>query len=175
MFNSSKNSQWEVPNPTRPSNPFTFPPPDLAEVLINNYFIHTNLHLPLLHQPTFQEDVMRNLHHIHVGFACVYLLVCSIGARSSNDPRVLAEGQESFHSAGWKWFQQVATVQNPPIAPATLYDVQSYAVSACSFPPLYWLTPPTALCAIFIGMFNSSNLLDADRCWYPLSSGCWGS
>ncbi len=178
MFNSSDiYSQWELPrSSTELPKPFTFPPPDLAEDLISNYFIHINLHVPLLHRPTFQEEVKRDLHHFHVGFACVYLLVCSIGARFSNDPRILVDGQESLHSAGWKWFQQVATVQNPlPITPPTLYDVQSYAVSPCSIPLLYQLTLSAALCAIFISMFNSSDLLDDDRCWNPLSSGCWGS
>lgn len=110
------------------SRNFDFPPADLAEELIDHYFRNVNLYLPLLHRPTFEEGVKANLHHTEVGFDSVYMLVCSLGAKFSDDPRVKLDGEESSHSAGWKWFNQTILTMKTPMSPATLYDIQSYAV-----------------------------------------------
>lgn len=121
--------QWEKPTRSLVSTRhFVYPPTDLALELIDNYFRHANLYLPLLHRPSFDERVKENLHLTNLGFASVYLLVCCIGSKYSDDPRVKCDGQESCHSAGWRWFDQTVTPMKTPMAPATLYDVQSYAV-----------------------------------------------
>ena len=62
-------------------------------------------------------------------FASTVLLVCAVGSRFSDDPRVLLEGEESFHSSGWKWFDQVQMVKKSLLAPPSLYDLQFYVVS----------------------------------------------
>jgi hypothetical protein len=107
---------------------FVYPPPDLAKELIDNYFRHANIYLPLLHRPTFDRDIKANLHHLDIGFASVYLLVCSVGAPFSQDPRVLLDGEESLQSAGWRWFKQVVDIQKLRFSSSTLYDIQSCAV-----------------------------------------------
>ncbi|KAJ7889902.1 hypothetical protein B0H14DRAFT_2285223, partial [Mycena olivaceomarginata] len=70
---------------------YDFPPPDLAASLVDLYFAHINLLLPLLHRPIFARALAAGLHLTNDGFAATYLLVCAIGARFSSDPRVLLD------------------------------------------------------------------------------------
>ena len=95
-----------------------FPPLDLLKELVNLYFIKFNVFIPLLHRPTFEENINKNLHITNAAFGNVVLLVCAIGSRTSNDERVLmpeeiALNQETedkkWHSAGWKYFREVQT------------------------------------------------------------------
>ncbi|KAJ3506007.1 hypothetical protein NLJ89_g7113 [Agrocybe chaxingu] len=108
---------------------YKFPGPDLAKELVDLFFIHFNLYLPLLHRPTFQRSIRDGLHYTDDGFAAVYLLVCAVGSRFSNDPRVLLDGVESYHSAGWKWFTQVETGKTSFISLPSLYDLQLYCLT----------------------------------------------
>ena len=59
------------------------------------------------------------MHLEDEGFAALLLLVCAVGAKLSPDPRVLADGTDNWHSAGWRekvcvivwperWFTSVA-------------------------------------------------------------------
>ena len=41
----------------------------------------------------------------------------------------LLDGEESLHSAGWQWFEQVQMVKKSLLAPPSLYDLQFYCVS----------------------------------------------
>ena len=66
--------------------------------LVNHYFREINIFCPLLHRPTFVSDVVARRHYTDRDFAPVVLLVCAIGARFSDDPRVLVEGTNSRHS-----------------------------------------------------------------------------
>ncbi|EAU83262.2 nuclear protein [Coprinopsis cinerea okayama7 len=91
--------------PTRAN--YTFPEPDLMANLISLYFKRVNLYMPLLHRPSFERSVAEGLHLTNDSFAGTVLLVCAIASRFSDDTRVLLDGEESFHSAGWKWFEQV--------------------------------------------------------------------
>lgn len=108
---------------------YSFPEPGLMDDLIELYFERVNLYLPLLHRPTFKKLVEDCLHHENDGFACVLLLVCAVGSRASDDPRVLLDDSESHHSAGWKWFDQVQMMRRSLLSPPTLYDLQFYCVS----------------------------------------------
>ncbi|CAA7269968.1 unnamed protein product [Cyclocybe aegerita] len=108
---------------------YVFPEPDLAKELVDLFFIHSNLYLPLLHRPTFQRSIHDGLHYTDDGFGAVYLLVCAVGSRFSNDPRVLLDGFESYHSAGWKWFTQVETGKTSFISLPSLYDLQLYCLT----------------------------------------------
>lgn len=117
---------------------YTFPEPDLAQHLIALYFDCVNLHLPLLHRPTFEKWVEEGLHHTDENFTPVYLLVCAVGARHSNDPRAKLEGINSYHSCGWKWFDQVQMIKRAMISPPTLFDIQSYCVCETISHRLAW-------------------------------------
>lgn len=69
--------------------------------LLNLYFEHVNLFAPLLHRPTFGKGIASKLHTKNASFGGVVLLVCALGARLSDDPRVLEDGTQSTLSAGW--------------------------------------------------------------------------
>ncbi|KAF8125377.1 fungal-specific transcription factor domain-containing protein [Mycena galopus ATCC 62051] len=107
-----------------PTVDYSFPSEDLMSHLISLYFSCINYYLPLLHRPSFETAVATKTHLSNGGFAKTLLLVCSLGARYSEDPRVL-EGPVG--TAGWKWFEQVKlTLYGQP----TLYDLQCYCLAA---------------------------------------------
>jgi hypothetical protein len=101
-------------------------------LLVDLYFINMNSFLPLLHRPTFEKALREGVHHRDDGFAAVVLLVSAVGSRFSDDPRVILEGTNSPHSAGWSWFHQVQMVRRSLFSPPSLYDLQVYCVS-CIF------------------------------------------
>ncbi len=121
------------------------------ESLIDLYFTRSGLYLPILHRPTFERDVRVDLHKHDQGFGSVVLLVCALGARFSNDPRVLLEGIKDQHSAGWKWFHQAHWVRRSLLVPPRLSDLQIASVSVSPLATLIrYLTPHWQLSAIFL-------------------------
>ncbi|KAJ3510031.1 hypothetical protein NLJ89_g4903 [Agrocybe chaxingu] len=108
---SNKREEFWTPQPWEKSSSsfhaasYAFPDRDLADSLIDLYFNHANLYLPLLHRPSFWRSTREGLQFMDDEFAAVYLLVCSVGSRFSTDTRVLMDGVDSFHSAGWKCLQ----------------------------------------------------------------------
>jgi len=116
---------------------YDFPEQDLLWSLIDKYFTHINAFLPLLHRPTFESDVSHGLHLGNGGFGGVVSLVCSLGSRHTDDPRVILPGTSDVASAGWAWFEQVQLVRNSGLAPASIHEIQSYSVRVRLFPP--WL------------------------------------
>ena len=112
-----------------------FPEPDLLRSLSDIYFHEFNIYMPLLHEPTYYQNLKANLHHQDVSFGSVVLLVCAIGARYSDDPRVFLDGDLGkrgpyMHSAGWKWWMQVQQIKCLfSLAPPRLYDLQVICVS----------------------------------------------
>lgn len=77
---------------------------------------------------------MRNIKdklHLRVpGFGATVLLACALGARHSDDRRVLLEldNTDSWQSAGWKYFQRVDDMHKSHLAPIHVYDIQICAV-----------------------------------------------
>ena len=115
---------------------YIFPDDNLLWNLIDYYFTYVNTLFPLLHRPTFEEHVADGFHKRDGGFGGTLSLVCALGARFSDDPRVLLEGSNSPQSAGWAWYDQVQLVRNYGLSPASIYEVQSYCVStefSCRF------------------------------------------
>jgi hypothetical protein len=101
----------------------TFPPDDLLFKLVDAYFTHVNMLIPLLHRPSLERSMVSGTHLNDTGFGEVLLLVCTVGARYMDDERVLLDGV-SKHSAGWEWFRQVHTMQRSVFAVPCLYDLQ---------------------------------------------------
>ncbi|KAI0035392.1 fungal-specific transcription factor domain-containing protein, partial [Vararia minispora EC-137] len=123
---------------------FVFPEPDLLSRLVSVYFSLTHLLFPILHRPTFEADLADGKHFRDPGFGTIVLLVCSLGARFVDDPRVLLDHPEKPghpHSAGWMWFNQVQLVRNVALADPTLYDLQALALSIVF---LSGMSPPQA-------------------------------
>ncbi|KAJ7238334.1 fungal-specific transcription factor domain-containing protein [Mycena haematopus] len=114
---------WE--NNARRTYAFKFPSEALTSHLIDLYFTHQNIYLPLLHRPTFERGVREGLHLRDDGFAATLLLVCAIGSRWSTSPTIVGAGL----SRGWEWFDQVPLVGSHLFGQATLYDLQYYCLA----------------------------------------------
>ena len=107
---------------------YTYPDADLMPSLIDAYFRHFNIYLPLLHRPTFEKSVSEGLHISDSMFGATLLLVCAHGSRYSDDPRVLSNGSDDLRSAGWKWFEQVIVYRTSFYKGTTLYELQMHTV-----------------------------------------------
>lgn len=79
--------------------------------LVDSYFRTIHYDLPLLHRPTFLQDIASGLHLKEEGFGAVVLLVCALGARFSNNPATLPRDAQSWQLAGWQWFEQVRSTR----------------------------------------------------------------
>ncbi|KZT67994.1 hypothetical protein DAEQUDRAFT_728533 [Daedalea quercina L-15889] len=118
----------ELPRPHKQSD---FPEESLMNLLIELYFQEVQPFTPLLHRPTFERNIREGLHLEDVGFGSTVLLVCAIGARFTDDPRVcLQDYPENRLSSGWEWFKQVQMIRQSMLAPPRLYDLQVYCLTA---------------------------------------------
>ncbi|KAF7298749.1 Fungal-trans domain-containing protein [Mycena indigotica] len=134
---------WEVPFEIYV--PQIFPEPDLFDSLVKLYFLHVNPVVSLLHAPTFHRAVSAGLHLVDQKFGSVVLAVCAIGAKLSDDPRVLLEETGDLGSAGWRWWSQVRAIPTSFVTCATLYELQlislaSLYLGASSTPEVCWTT-----------------------------------
>ncbi|KAJ4477535.1 fungal-specific transcription factor domain-containing protein [Lentinula aciculospora] len=120
---------WEDSISDNPNTSYNFPEPDLLASLINSYFHNVNIILPLLHRPTFERATREKLHYRDDMFAAIVLLVCAVASRYVDDRRVLLDKVDSWHSSGWKYFNQVQVVRKSLLAPPTLFDLQFYCLS----------------------------------------------
>ncbi|EGO24230.1 hypothetical protein SERLADRAFT_437842 [Serpula lacrymans var. lacrymans S7.9] len=126
-FNSS--FPWELAGKDIVDPNYVFPDDDLGLALVDLYFTHINLLYPFLHRPSFERSVAEGLHLRDSSFGAVYLVVCAVGSRWSDDPRVFLEGTTSEHSCGWKYFEQVQMVRKTLLGPPCLFDLQVYCLS----------------------------------------------
>lgn len=98
--------------------------------LIELFFNEVNIHLPILHRPTFEKAIHDGLHLHDSQFGGTVLLVGAVGARYSADPRIFLNSHPTDeHTAGWKWFDQVSVVRTSFVRVATLYELQSFVAS----------------------------------------------
>ncbi|KAJ7144522.1 fungal-specific transcription factor domain-containing protein [Mycena epipterygia] len=120
---------WENTALTR-TNTHRLPPPDLVAHLAELYFTRAHIYLPVLHRPTFDRSVGMGMDHWDADFAAIVLLVCAIGSRWSNDPRILSPtGKDKPHrECGWEWFLQV-TPGKLSLGQGTLCDLQHYCLA----------------------------------------------
>ncbi|KAJ6466134.1 fungal-specific transcription factor domain-containing protein, partial [Mycena vitilis] len=112
--------------------------PRMAQ-LIELYFLHQNMYLPLLHRPTFERNIADGLHSRNDGFATTVLLVCAIASQWAVDPNITGLDL----TCGREWFEQVAPVGSHFFRQASLYDLQYYSLAAqfldgCSAPQARW-------------------------------------
>ena len=87
-----------------------------------------NIYLPILHRHIFEDQLRQCLHLRDAEFGAVVLLVCAIGARLSDDPRVLADGTDDWHSAGFKWFSQIIRFGDTLAPSINLHQLQAVTV-----------------------------------------------
>ncbi|KAJ7106878.1 fungal-specific transcription factor domain-containing protein [Mycena crocata] len=135
---------------------YTFPPPALLSELIDLYFVHSDVYVPILHRPTFERDVATWLHLKDDAFAATVLLVCAIASRWSDDPRAtgIPSGPKSPSgtdqlACGWQWYDQVPPQKMHLFGGVTLHGLQYYCLVA--------------------RFFEGSNA--TERCWTLISVG----
>ena len=107
---------------------FEFPDIDLMRHLVKCYFDNLNILLPLLHRPSFVRSIEEGLHHLDHNFGVTVLLVCAIGCRYSEDPRVTHEVTTSTSCTAWKFFNQLHKLHRVDYLPHSLYEAQTYPV-----------------------------------------------
>ena len=74
-----------------PGPDLVFPEPDLMDSLLHLYFSMYNNYAPVLHGPLLFAAIADGLHLRDPDFGSVILLACALGARFSDDPRVLLD------------------------------------------------------------------------------------
>ena len=91
-----KDNEWIAEeknyNNNLPILPQDYPENDLLEHLIDAYFSNVNYTMPLLHKPTFINNL--KYKKLHSDFAGVVLLVCAIGSQYSDDARILSDKRD---------------------------------------------------------------------------------
>ncbi|KAL0060683.1 Gypsy retrotransposon integrase-like protein 1 [Marasmius tenuissimus] len=120
---------WEQEITSTDKLSFSFPENSLLVSLISLYFHHVNIHLPVLHEPTFRKNVVEGLHYRNSHFGAVVLAVCAIGARYSDDPQVFSVPGHP-PSAGWKWFEQIHPIRRSMFETPCLYELQWHCLMA---------------------------------------------
>jgi len=151
---------------------YDFPEQGLLCLLIDKYFTHVNAFLPLLHRPTFENDVSDGLHLRNGGFGGVVSLVCALGSRHTDDPRVLLPGTSDVASAGWSWFEQVQLMRNSGLAPASIHEIQSYSVRVSLSLHCYDTEFLVACRELLDGLLITPSVLE--HCWHWIAAhpGC---
>ncbi|KAF7319767.1 Zn(2)-C6 fungal-type domain-containing protein [Mycena kentingensis (nom. inval.)] len=121
---------WKAASPARPA--YVFPPSDLLSALVDLYFENTNSHIPLLHRPTFLRLIEEGMHIRDDKFGATLLIVCAIGCRYSDDPRVLdgtlPDGMPQL-ACGWMYFSQLSKELEHMFDTPGLYDLQRYCLA----------------------------------------------
>ncbi|KAE9403221.1 hypothetical protein BT96DRAFT_1081918 [Gymnopus androsaceus JB14] len=112
---------------TPPPLPYRYPELDLLWHLISIYFTQTAPYLPLIHAPTFKRAVINGLHLVDYNFGAVVLAVCAIGARGSEDPRVLH--YDTRLTSGWQWFRQIRLLRPNLIETTSAHELQLYCLA----------------------------------------------
>ncbi|KAJ3781179.1 fungal-specific transcription factor domain-containing protein [Lentinula aff. detonsa] len=115
---------WQEKLQDNTASMLTFPEDDLLHNLIDDYFVHSEPYMPLLHRSTFEKSVAEDLHLRDVGFGQVVLAVCAVASRYGLDPRNMPEGTKSEHSLGWRWYSQISLNMSSFLEVPRLYDLQ---------------------------------------------------
>lgn len=113
-----------------PTVRFEFPERDLMLHLVDCYFDNFDLVLPLLHRPSFMRSIAEGFHELDQGFGATVLLVCAIGCRYTDDPRVVHELSSSTSCTAWSLYNQVNRIRKQPYLPHSLHEIQIYPVSS---------------------------------------------
>ncbi|KAJ3724173.1 fungal-specific transcription factor domain-containing protein [Lentinula guzmanii] len=119
---------WQEKLQNNTASMLTFPEDDLLHDLINDYFVHSEPYIPLLHRSTFEKSVAENLHLRDVGFGQVVLAVCAVASRYGLDPRNMPEDSKSGLSLGWRWYSQISLNMSSFLEIPRLYDLQLFVL-----------------------------------------------
>lgn len=118
------------------------------ETLIKAYFEQLNCLIPLLHQPTFRRHMKEGLHLHDIDFGGTVLLVCALGTRNTEDPRVFYSNTRERN--GSEWADQVQVIERSKIPSPSLYIIQCYCVRALTLKRLNLLKHPAQLSVLYM-------------------------
>lgn len=147
-----------------------FPDPDLLSSLVELYFTYINPYIPLLHRPTLEKAIADGLHQREVQFAATVLLICAIGVRFSEDPRVTAVPYDHPKSLGWVWFYQSQEMHQSVLFKPSLHTIQAYCVRPILRSHQRILISLSVVCNVYGRLFSGSCALDHAWCRYSASS-----
>ncbi|KAK0203120.1 fungal-specific transcription factor domain-containing protein [Desarmillaria ectypa] len=134
---------WQRPTP-EVLPPLRFPPPDFLDHLVSTFLSTTNVHLCLLHGPTFRREIAAGTHLTSRDFGNLVLGVCAYGSRHSDDPRV-----GPLDQAGWEWYLQLQPIYLSKFSNSTtLWELQLLPLMVLF---LYGTTSPQP-CFVLIGL-----------------------
>ncbi|UOH83806.1 hypothetical protein LQV05_006544 [Cryptococcus neoformans] len=181
--------EWELAIASEGLSPLdlsSWPEKGLDQRLIDAYFDHVNLHLPLLNRKIFQEQYDSCKWKNHHGFARVCLLLFANGARYlDDDPRVIwpldqctsESGRDTIindphdlrrYSAGWRYVRSYLRMGQSIVQGPNLFELQS-RVLTCQFvagtaiPHFIWIVAGYGLrSAQELGIHMRATLLHAD-------------
>ncbi|KAH7106560.1 hypothetical protein BKA62DRAFT_299255 [Auriculariales sp. MPI-PUGE-AT-0066] len=107
------------------------PPRDLFVKLLDAYFDHVNVFLPLLHKGLFLQQLSAGMHRRDPQFLAVLLLVFALASRCIQDPRVLNDPSQP-RSAGWKYFDMAEPMTRATfLINGRLFDLQTKVLASC--------------------------------------------
>ncbi|GAA6051492.1 hypothetical protein JCM3770_004560 [Rhodotorula araucariae] len=132
--NHIRTPEWAVP----------LPPPELAQRLIDAFFLNGSESCLFLHRSYFDACVREGLVEKDKSFRGLYYSVCAIGARFVDDPRLdpplepVANNANQLRTArGYSYFWTAVVAEKDPFTPATLYDLQAGVLQ------VFWLMGAT--------------------------------
>ncbi|KAH8828235.1 hypothetical protein DL96DRAFT_1709520 [Flagelloscypha sp. PMI_526] len=116
-----------------PGKPLQFPPQELLDHLVSMYLLRINSFFPFLHAPTFRKSIQDQLYLHDQSFGRLVSMVCAVGSRFSDDPRIYYDPQNPV-SAGFHWFEQVRILQSKYLLETmSLLEVQTLCVALLFF------------------------------------------
>lgn len=140
---------------------FEFPDMDLLHHLVGCYFDNSNLMFPILHRPSFVRSIQQGLHEANQGFGAVVLLVCAIGCRFTDDPRIVHTISPVSPCTPWKFFHQANSIQKLHYLPHSLYEAQVYPVFSLAFFKDSSVTIAKVNSVVSRGIFAAGYAMDA--------------
>ncbi|KDE06017.1 hypothetical protein MVLG_03699 [Microbotryum lychnidis-dioicae p1A1 Lamole] len=114
---------------------YPLPPPDLAQRLIDAYFLHHNTVPCLLHRGYFERKILDGSLDTQPSFRSLYFMVCALGARVVIDPRLPGVTSPSHpdgaaYARGYEFYK--ASVGSAPstLGSASLEDLQTSVLTS---------------------------------------------
>ncbi|KAF7301210.1 Fungal-trans domain-containing protein [Mycena indigotica] len=129
-WSARRERYWAFFPPTRRikhTGPYVFTPPDLLASLVDLYFEHHNAYIPLLHRPTFERHLSDGLHIRDKTFGGIVQLVCALGSRYSDDPRLGVPGGDELLQ-GYEFLDQVTIDIDHVFGRPEIHHVQLYCL-----------------------------------------------
>ncbi|KIY74410.1 hypothetical protein CYLTODRAFT_385266 [Cylindrobasidium torrendii FP15055 ss-10] len=115
---------WEELSRIESTPKYEYPPQDLLDSLVTIWFTEFHTYTPIFHRASFEDEIRNGLHLVNPKFGALVLLVCACASKSSEDPRVLVDGETSWLSAGWKYYSQTQIVKNTVFDAPDILDLQ---------------------------------------------------